>query len=132
MSIASDHDAPKKPVRRSKAGNGNTLFVDDVDGRTVVARRYKDILSAVIEDQGGIDHVSEITQHLARRFAGLAVQAEALEAALARGESISLADHTQLASTLTRLATRLGVGRKAREIVPTIEGYVAAKREAAE
>ena len=128
--MTSDQNAPRKPSRRSKAGNGNTLFVDDVDGRTVVARRYKDILSAVIEDQGGADNVSEVTLHLARRFAGLAVQAEALEAALARGESISLADHSQLASTLTRLATRLGVGRKAREIVPTIEGYVAAKREA--
>jgi len=30
----------------------------DVDGRSVVARRYRDIIGAVVSDQGGAEHLN--------------------------------------------------------------------------
>ena len=127
MPADSTQIAPRTPTARSRVTNGTALFVEQVDGRGPIARRYRDILGAVVADQGGQDQCSEVILQLARRFAALSVQAEAMEATLARGEVISLTDHASIASTLTRLSTRLGIGRKAKEIVPTLEGYLAKK-----
>lgn len=125
--------ALRKPVdqakkARSRVTNGAVLFVEQVDGRSPVARRYRDILSAVLADQGGEDSCSEIMKQLARRFAALSIQAESMEAALAAGSPVDLQKHALISSTLTRISTRLGLGRKAKNIVPTIDGYLASKR----
>jgi hypothetical protein len=77
-----------------------------------------------VTDQGGADRLSEVRLQLCRRFAGLAVQAEALEARLARGEPVDVNQHATIASTLVRLAGRLGLDRAAKE-VETIESYIA-------
>jgi hypothetical protein len=67
--------------------------------------------------------MSEARAQLVRRFAALAVQAEMLEARLARGEAVSIADQTQIASTLVRLAARIGIGRTSK-IVPDLHDYL--------
>ena len=54
-------------------------------------------------------------KQLIRRFAAAAVLAEQLEAKLARGEEIDVNTHALLCSTLTRLASRIGLGR-----IPTL------------
>ena len=84
---------------------------------------------------GGLDRCSEIRVHLIRRFAALACMAEQLEAALARGETIDLQDHALIASTMVRLATRIGIDRRAKNIVPDLKDYIegrAAPMEAGE
>ena len=43
-----------------------------------------------------------------------------IEARLANGEQIDIAEHAQLSSTLTRLVQRIGVNRVARDISPTL------------
>ena len=68
--------------------------------------------------------MSEARSQLVRRFAALAVQAEMMEAKLARGETISIADQAQIASTLVRLASRIGIDRRARAIVPDLKDYL--------
>jgi hypothetical protein len=42
----------------------------------------------------------------------------------ANGEAINIAEHALLCSTLTRLAGRVGIERRAREIVPSLQGYL--------
>jgi hypothetical protein len=83
----------------------------DVDGRSVIARRYRDITRAILVDQGGVDQCSESRQQLVRRFAAAAVLAEQLESRLANGEQIDVSEHALLCSTLTRLAQRIGINR---------------------
>jgi hypothetical protein len=92
--------------------------------RCAIARRYADIASAILADQGGIDQCSESRKQLVRRFAAAAVLAENLEAKLANGEPIDIAEHALLCSTLTRLAQRIGTGRTPRE-VETLDHYLA-------
>ena len=50
--------------------------------------------------------------------------AEQAEAKLARGEGIDISEHSQLCSTLTRLASRIGIDRRARNITPTLSDYL--------
>ena len=95
---------------RSRVSNGKDIL-PDCDGRSIVARRYRDISSAMIQDQGGPEQCSESRLQLIRRFSASAVLAEQMEARLANGEDISIAEHCQLASTMVRIAHRLGINR---------------------
>lgn len=125
---------PTKPQAASRVTNGREMLAN-VDGRTIIARRYRDLCRAIFADQGGQDRLSETRQQLIRRFAALAVQAEEMEARLVRGETVDLADQCLIGSTLTRLASRIGVDRRARNITPALADYLedkAAAKEAAE
>jgi hypothetical protein len=103
-------------AQRSRITNSGAVL-PEVDGRSAIARRYRDIASAIVGDQGGIEHCSESRQQLIRRFAAAAVIAEQLEAGLARGERINVVEHCQLASTMVRIAHRIGVDRVPKDIV---------------
>jgi hypothetical protein len=102
---------------RSRLSNGKDIL-PGVDGRSLVARRYRDIASAVLADQGGLQDCSESRLQLIRRFAAASCLAEQLEAKLARGEQIDIQEHALLCSTLTRLAQRIGIDRRQRDITP--------------
>jgi hypothetical protein len=115
--------APRKPEAKSRVSNGRDVL-PNVDGRSLIARRYRDIASAILLDQGGIDQCSEQRQQLIRRFAACSVISEQAEAALARGEKIDISEHSLLCSTLTRLAQRIGIDRIAKNI-PSVSDYIA-------
>jgi hypothetical protein len=91
-----------------------------IDGRSLIARRYRDITSAILVDQGGEDLCSESRRQLIRRFAAAAVLAEQMEAKLANGEQIDIAQHALLCSTLVRVAQRIGINRIPKDIVPSL------------
>ncbi len=109
----SDHH--RKSHGRARVSNGRDVL-PDVDGRSLIARRYRDIADAIIVDQGGADQCSESRLQLVRRFAAASVLAELLEARLARGEQIDITEHATLSSTLVRLAAKIGIDRVAKDI----------------
>jgi hypothetical protein len=92
-----------KAQARSRLSNGRDVL-PDVDGRSVVARRYRDIIGAVVSDQGGAGHLSEARLQLIRRFSAASVLAEQMEARLARGEQINIQEYSLLVSTIVRAA----------------------------
>ena len=108
--VPSTRPADRKSHGRSRVSNG-TDVLPQVDGRSVIARRYRDISSRIVSDNAGADQCSETRLQLIRRFAAAAVLAEQMEARLANGEEISIAEHCQLASTMVRIAHRLGINR---------------------
>jgi hypothetical protein len=113
----------RKSHGRTRVSNRHDIL-PDVDGRSLLARRYKDIANAIAVDLGGADRLSEAKLQLVRRFSAAAVLAEALEAKLVRGEQIDITEHALLCSTLTRLVQRIGVDRIPREITPSLETYL--------
>lgn len=117
-----------KDANRSRITNG-TRVLPNTDGRSAIARRFRDIASAIITDQGGVERLSEARVQLIRRFAAAAVIAEQMEAKLAAGEDINIVEHAQLASTLVRIAQRIGIDRRSRNITPSLKDYL---EEAAE
>jgi hypothetical protein len=107
--------APTKAQARSRVSNGRDVL-PDVDGRSLVARRYPDIVSAVASDQGGAERLSEARLQLIRRFGAAAVLAELTEARLARGEEINIQEYSVLVSTMVRVAQRIGIDRIPRDV----------------
>jgi hypothetical protein len=108
---------PRKSHGRSRVSNGHDLL-PNVDGRSLIARRYRDVSNAIIIDRGGLDRCSESRLQLIRRFAAAAVLAEQMEAKLARGEEIDITQHALLCSSLVRLAQRIGIDRIPRAVTP--------------
>jgi hypothetical protein len=105
----------------------------NVDGRSTVARRYRDIANAILIDQGGVDRCSESRQQLIRRFAAAAVLAEQLEGRLANGEEINIQEHATLSSTLVRLAARIGINRLPKDITElSLSAYIDRAYDSAE
>jgi hypothetical protein len=113
---------PRSPTNRSRVTNGHALL-PGVDGRSALARRYHDLVAALVGDAGGIELVSETRLQLIRRFSALASQAEGIEARAALGEPINLGEFALISSTMVRLASRLGLDRRTRDLTPTIEEY---------
>ena len=108
---------------RSKVTTGREIL-PGIDGRSLIARRYRDVLEAICQDQGGKDRLAEARIQLIRRFSAAAVMAEEMEAQLALGKTINVAEHAQLTSAMVRVASRIGINRRAREIVPTLNEYL--------
>jgi hypothetical protein len=108
---------------RDRVSNGRDIL-PGVDGRSSIARRYREITSAILTDNGGPEFVSEARTHLVRRFAAVAVQAERIEAELVNGEEIDIYAHMLLCSTAARLASRIGLDRIPRDITPTLNDYL--------
>jgi len=127
------HHADPKSHGRDRVSNGRDVL-PNADGRSIIARRYKTIASAILLDQGGADACSESRKQLVRRFAAAAVLAEQMESRLANGEDINIAEHALLCSTLVRVARQIGVDRIAKDIsTPTLSEYLRGKSlEAAE
>jgi hypothetical protein len=116
-----------KAQARSRLSNGRDVL-PDVDGRSVVARRYRDIIGAVVSDQGGAEHLSESRLQLIRRFSAASVLAEQMEARLARGEQINIQEYSLLVSTMVRVAQRIGIERRARNVTPSLGQYLSNKK----
>jgi hypothetical protein len=103
--------APRRLLRRSQ-----------LDGRTSMAKAVDRLTAAIERDLGGRDRLSAIEISLVEAFVGMAISLEDTNARLARGEPVDPAAHAQSTSTLMRLATRLGLQRRARDIVAAAEG----------
>ena len=95
-----------------------------LDGRSATARRFRDLVNAVVADMGGLDRCSEIKIGLLRRFAAATVQAELLEARMVNGEQIDIGQLCTLASTAVRIASRLGLERRTKPVLPTVKDYL--------
>jgi hypothetical protein len=108
------HPNPKA-YARSRLTNGKDLL-PNIDGRSLIARRYRDVCTAIASDQGGPDQLSEARIQLIRRYAACCVLAEEMESRLVRGEQIDITEYVQLTSTMVRIALRIGLDRVPRDI----------------
>ena len=118
--------APLPPAQRSRVGNGSALFLDGADGRSLIARRFKDILSEIVSDLGGTEIISEGQRQLARRAATLSTEAETMEATLAGGGELDLDRYVVLTNALNRTFSNLGLRRRPKT-VQDLDSYLAGK-----
>jgi hypothetical protein len=102
----------------------NELFAESVDKRSGEARRFKDVLAAIVSDLGGVDRLSEGQKQLCRRCALLAVEAEKLEARSISGESIDLDRFGMMTDRLGRAVSRLGLKRVPRDVTLDLKSYL--------
>jgi hypothetical protein len=112
---------------RSKATSGRRVFVEG-DGNSAWARRYRDLISAHCQDLGGVDLLSEAQLSLIRRASAIELELEQMEGKLSMGEQVDLDVFTRSASHLRRLFETLGIGRRPRNVTPTLSEYLAGLR----
>jgi hypothetical protein len=114
---------PLPPKSRSKVSNGSSHFVE-ADQRGQWARRWRDVLSEIVSDLGGVDLLSEGQKQLARRCATISIACEKMEGSAASGKEIDLVAYGQLTDRLGRTLQRLGLKRQPRNVTPpSIEEY---------
>jgi hypothetical protein len=83
--LESPQVVPRKSQGKSRVTNGSKLL-PLADGRSVSARRFRDLVDDISRDLGGQDHLSEGQRQLIRRAAMLSAESERMEAMSARGE----------------------------------------------
>jgi hypothetical protein len=108
-----------KPTARSRITNGKELL-PGVDGRTLWARRFRDVLALHLGDLGGEANTSEAEKALARRAACLIVELEQLELRFAQSggaEGNLLERYQRAANSLRRLLESLGLERRAKPVL---------------
>lgn len=120
-----------KPTARSRVSNGSVLL-PGVDGRSVWARRFRDLIALHVDDKGGGEAVSEAERSIIRRAAALEVELERLEAKFATSGEAEPADldlYQRTSNTMRRHFEAIGLQRRARDVTPTLREYLAAKAE---
>jgi hypothetical protein len=78
-----DNTPPTRPLEvrkhvekgRNRVTNGNALFIEG-DQRSKAAKRFRDIVSAMTGDLGGVDRLSEGQKQLIRRCSLISVECE--------------------------------------------------------
>jgi hypothetical protein len=114
-----------------RAGNGRgkvrLLTRQSLDGRTKARKQFDAIAEGIADDLGGSKELSTVQRHLVEAFAGCAIVLQALNARILLGEPVDIADQSSAASTLVRIATRLGINCIPRDVTPTLDQYLADK-----
>ncbi len=108
-------DAPvkRKGKRRTKP---QMLTRDELDGRTNAAKLYDRLVAEVERDLAGPENLSAIERSLVQAFAGATITMHNLNTRLLRGEPIDFAQHCASVSAMVRVASRLGLQRRAKEV----------------
>jgi hypothetical protein len=86
---------------RAAVSNGTRAVFGD--GRSVGARRYRDLLQAFGEEYGGYDRLSPSGQQIVRRLAQVSVELELLESERAAGRAIDPVTFCTLVNAQRRL-----------------------------
>ena len=129
MQHARTNVAPKIATTRSKVSNG-TRLLQNVDLRSSLARRFRDLVASYEGELGGT--LSEAERSLVRQAVGLQLQAERMQEAIVRGETVDSDALIRVSSTSKRLlsviATKAG---KRKPEKPDLKAYLASKASAA-
>jgi hypothetical protein len=106
-------------ARQHRATRPQLLTRDQLDGRTNAAKLFDRLVSEIESDLGGHAALSTIQRQLVEAFVGATITLHNLNAQLALGQPIDLAEHAQAISAMVRVASRLGLQRRARGFGPT-------------
>lgn len=108
-------DTTPSATARSAVTNGTRLLAG-VDGRSAIARRYRDLYLAFADELGGLAALSAADLTLVRATTACALRAEHLQAEIVRGAAIDSNELVRLNNSLARSITALRrKGSRARE-----------------
>lgn len=115
------------PATRSRVSNRRKLL-DGVDGRSVKARRFRDLVADFAADLGGADVLTVADWSLIRQAAIVTVEAETMQAALLNDQAIDRNDLVRLTNASARI---LGVLRSKPRTKPveTLQEYIERTRK---
>jgi hypothetical protein len=124
MQTGNAADPPQKA-----GGKLRLLTLGHLDGRTAAARRARELIEAIELDLGGSDHLSEGSRQLVQRAAVLGTFIESCEVQWLGGVAVDLADYLAAINSQRRVLATIGLERRAREVTPSVNDYLAADEE---
>jgi len=101
----------------------------DLDGRSNAAKAFDRLARAIEIDLGGRDQLSAIALTLIEAYVGAAIVLADLNTRLALGQPIDHAQHAQAVSAMVRVAAKLGLQRRSRDVTPSLAEYLASLRQ---
>ena len=107
-----------------RRGKDRLLTRESLDQRSRAHRQFDAIARGIAADKGGEANLSTVEKHLIENFAGIAVVINDINARLLLGEEVDLLELCTLSSTSVRLASRLGLGRRAKDVTPDLREYL--------
>ncbi len=132
MAADSPTSATRPPATRSRVTNGRQLL-PAVDGRSIWARRMRDLMELHLDDLGGAENTSEAERSIVRRVAVIETELEYQESRFAelrmdgKEPSEKLLDlYSRLAGNLRRLLESIGLKRRVLDITPDLQTYLRA------
>jgi hypothetical protein len=118
-------NAGNMPDAAKSGGKVRLLSLEDVDGRTVAYRRCADLISHIERDLGGSRQLSTAEKQLVRHAALTATMLEHLGSQWLGGQPIDPTAFSTLVNAARRGFEAIGLKRVPREVVPTVDRYVA-------
>jgi hypothetical protein len=117
---------------RAKISNSLYALPDGVDGRSAVARRFRDVVRETLKAVGIPEaELNPVTREQIRTVGLLQIRLEALQARALTGEIGAKSELAivRLANSLARLRWVLGIGRRRRQELGTndLDSYIASK-----
>ena len=115
--------AARSTNNRSKVSNGSRLHQKgEADGRSVGARRFRDLCAGFAAPYGGATALTVAEQALIRNAASLTLQLEQMQADVAAGRPVDSEQLTRLANSAARTLASLRKGREyqTRGSAPTV------------
>jgi glutathione S-transferase len=127
-----DCRSPADPPAKS-GSKARLLTLGHLDGRTMAAKRARELIEAIELDLGGADRLSEGSRQLVQRAAVLGAYIENCETRWLGGDAVDLSDYLAAINAQRRVLATLGLDRRARNVTPTVAEYVehAAARDSA-
>jgi hypothetical protein len=117
--------------RRHRPAKPQLISRSQIDGRTYAAKVFAKIADDVTADLGGRDQLSAVEATLVESFAGIAVMLDDFNLRTLLGEKADPYAYCQISSTLVRVASRLGLQRRARDVSsPTLGDLLRADADA--
>jgi hypothetical protein len=107
----------RRPAEPS-SGKLKLVTFESLDGRTVAARRVREIVDSISSDLGG--DLTEGQRQLVRRASLLATILESSETKLLIGEPVDLSTYLSAVDRLRRVLTALGIERRSRDVSATM------------
>tara|TARA_Y100000310_G_scaffold141149_1_gene140571 strand:+ start:1644 stop:2075 length:432 start_codon:yes stop_codon:yes gene_type:complete len=99
---------------KTRVGNNTSLFLEDIDHRGIMAKRFREIYYSICGDLGGVDRLSEAQRQLTRRATLLSLIAESYESGkiMPEGGKFNLREYMAITNTLYRVLGVLGIERR--------------------
>jgi hypothetical protein len=124
--------APKrpngKPLRRPhRRAKPQLLTARDLDRRSNSYKMFVQLTAEIENDLGGRDALSTIERTLIEAYASAAVVLQHFSTQLALGQKVALTEFTGVASSMVRIAAKLGLRRRQREVEETLDEYLRSK-----
>jgi hypothetical protein len=105
-----------KPRKRyqHRAVRPKLLTRASLDKRTHACKQLDAMVAAITADLGGADALSAVERSLVEAYASSHVLLESMGARIVRGEDVDALQFSKIAMVMTRIASRLGLKRRAK------------------